>query len=463
MTTPRATRPGVGGELRELVGLALPLCVGHLGHQLMTIVDTALLGHYSGASLAGAGLAGTLLFGVVVLGIGVLMGMDTLIPQSLGAGEPLRARAIFRSGVRLALLVTLPITLVIAAIAVVLPHTPIEPGVAAEASAYLWGRLPSIAPMLLFGAMRSYLQAHHVTRPMVVAVVIANLLNLVGDWVLIFGDRGLEQLGLPAIGLPALGAFGAAIATTLVGLLTLAIMAFAVRSLHRSQDAGDAATRPTPATDHMRSILRLGGPVGLQLVAEVGIFGLTGLLAGTMGRMPAAGHQIALVLASFSFSTALGIGAATSVQVGRAIGAGDSRAGRRAGALGMLTGAGVMGAAALVFLFFPGQLAALFTDDRAVQEAAIPLLRIAAVFQLSDAVQAVSAGALRGVGATRFSFIANVIGHYAIATPFAILLGFTANLGAAGLWWGLSLGLTCVALAQSVRFLQLTARQVARA
>ena len=458
MTPPRAARSPVGGELRELVGLALPLCVGHLGHQFMTIVDTALLGRHGGASLAGAGLAGTLLFAVVVLGIGVLMGMDTLVPQSLGAGEPLRARAIFRSGVRLALLITIPITVAIAAIAVVLPWTPIEPGVAAAASAYLWGRLPGIAPMLLFAAMRSYLQAHHITRPMVFAVVVANLLNLAGDWVLIFGDQGLEQIGLPAVGLPALGAVGAAIATSLVSFFTLAIMMLAVRSLHRSQDAAFAA----PSAGHARSILRLGFPVGLQLVAEVGIFGLIGVLAGTMGRMPAAGNQIALVLASFSFSTALGIGAATSVQVGRAIGAGDTRAGRRAGALGMLTGAGVMGAAAFGFLFFPAELAALFTDDRAVQEAAIPLLRIAAVFQLSDSVQAVSAGALRGVGATRFSFVANVIGHYAIATPVAVLLGFTAGLGAAGLWWGLSLGLTCVALAQAIRFLALTSGEIAR-
>lgn len=462
MTAPRPARSAVGGELRELVGLALPLCVGHLGHQLMTIVDTALLGRYGGASLAGAGLAGTLLFGVAVLGIGVLMGTDTLIPQSLGARETLRARAIFRSGVRVALAVSVPLSLVVAAIALLLPRSSVEPGVAAEASMFLWGRLPGIAPMLLFAAMRSYLQAHHITRPMVIAVVLGNLLNVAGDWILIFGDPGLEQIGLPAIGLRPLGALGASISTTLVGFLTLTVMAVSVRGLHRGQDAA-GADAPAASADHARAIVRLGAPVGLQLVAEVGIFGLIAFLAGTMGRMPAAGNQIALVLASFSFSTALGIGAATSVQVGRAIGAGDTRAGRRAGALGMLTSAGVMGAAALVFLFFPGQLAALFTDERAVQEAAIPLLRIAAVFQLSDSVQAVSAGALRGVGATRFSFVANVIGHYAIATPVAILLGFTAGLGAAGLWWGLSLGLTCVALAQAIRFRALTAGHVERA
>ncbi|HTE55173.1 MAG TPA: MATE family efflux transporter [Kofleriaceae bacterium] len=464
MTRARAARVTVAGELRDLVTLALPLCVGHLGHQFMAIVDTALLGRYGGASLAGAGLAGNLLFAVTVLGIGTIMGMDTLVPQSLGAGDSGRAREIFRSGIRLALIVSLPISAGVAAIALLLPHSGVEPGVAAEGAAFLFGRLPGIMPILLFATMRSYLQAHHVTRPMVIAVVIANVVNFVVDWILIFGDGGLEQLGLPGVGLPALGALGAGISTSAASLGSLAICAAAVRSLHRSQDAELAPARPAASTTgHARAIVRLGGPVGLQLVAEVGIFALTGYLAGTLGRMPAAGHQIALVLASFSFSTAIGIGAATSVQVGRAIGAGDTRAARRAGALGMVTGAGVMGACALCFLLFPRQLAALFTGDRALQDAAIPLLRIAAVFQLSDAVQAVSAGALRGVGATRFSFVANVIGHYAVGFPVAVLLGFALDMGAAGLWWGLSIGLTGVAVAQSIRFGVLTARPVERA
>jgi MATE family multidrug resistance protein len=129
----------------------------------------------------------------------------------------------------------------------------------------------------------------------------------------------------------------------------------------------------------------------------------------------------------------------------------------------MLAGAAIMGTAALVFLFLPRQLAALLTGDPAVEAAAVPLLRIAAVFQLSDAVQAVSAGALGGVGATRFPFVANLLGHYAIGLPISVLFGFSLGMGAAGLWWGLSLGLTGVALAQSARFRRITSRPVARA
>jgi multidrug resistance protein, MATE family len=445
-------------ELGALVGLALPLCLGHLAHQLMFIVDAALLGRYDEASLAGAGLAGNTLFAVTVLGIGTIMGLDTLLPQALGAGEQGRARAQFASGLQLALILTVPISAVVAVFALLLPRSGVEAGVAAEAAVHLYGRLPGIAAMLLYATTRSYLQAHHVIRPIVVAMVVGNVVNGLVAWLFIFGDRGLEWLGLPGVGMPAMGAFGAGLATSLVGWASLLVCWLGVRSLHRSRPAGP----PSRQAGHARAIVRLGAPVGLQLLAEVGIFTLTGFLAGTMGRLPSAAHQVALVLASFSFSIALGIGAATSVQVGRAIGAGDTHAARRAGALGMAVGAGLMGSAGLVFLAFPGQLAALFTDDQAVRAAAIPLLRIAAVFQLSDAIQAVSAGALRGVGATRFTFIANLVGHYAIGFPVAVLLGFSLDMGAAGLWWGLSIGLTGVAIAQSHRFRRLTSRPVAR-
>jgi multidrug resistance protein, MATE family len=121
-----------------------------------------------------------------------------------------------------------------------------------------------------------------------------------------------------------------------------------------------------------------------------------------------------------------------------------------------------MGSAGLFFVLMPRQLAGLFTDDPAVIDTAVPLIQIAAVFQLSDAIQAVSAGALRGAGDTRFSFVANLFGHYAVGLPVAGGLGFAAGLGAAGLWWGLSLGLTAVAAAQSIRFARITTRPIAR-
>jgi MATE family multidrug resistance protein len=270
------------------------------------------------------------------------------------------------------------------------------------------------------------------------------------------GDAGLERIGLPGIGLPAMGAMGAALATSAVNLSSLVVCWIAVDKLERERATGGGD--PVLA----RSIVALGLPIGLQLVAEVGVFALTGILAGTLGKMPAAGHQVALSLASLSFSMAIGVGAATSVRVGRAVGAGDTPAARRAGGQGIVVGATLMGISGLFFILMPRPLAALFTDDRQVIDTAVPLIQIAAVFQLSDAIQAVSAGALRGTGDTRFSFVANLVGHYAVGLPVAAALGFAAHLGAAGLWWGLSLGLTAVAVGQSIRFARRTAQPIAR-
>lgn len=435
-------------DSRAHLVLALPLCIGQLGQQLMALVDTAFLGRYSDAALAGAGVGNSLLFTLAVIGMGAVMGLDTLVPQALGAGAPERARALFRGGVRLAVIVGVPLTGLAAISPGLLDLFGVDAAVAAEGRRYVYGRLPAIVPMLVFTAQRSYLQALGVTRPLVVAMVVANLANVAADSIFIFGDRTLEILGLPALGLPAFGALGAAWSTSVVSVLAAVVGGVAVRAV--SSD-GAASGR-----GHTRQIAWVGAPVSGHLLAEVGIFALTGILAGRLGELPAAAHMVALTIASFSFATAMGMASATSVRVGHAIGAGEPHEARRAGFVGMSLGAVVMGAAGLVFLIAPGPLASLFTDEAPVIAATMPLLRIAALFQLSDAVQAIAAGALRGVGDNRSTFLGNLLGHYGIGLWIAIWLAFGRGHGASGLWWGLSVGLTAVAIGLSLRFARVT-------
>jgi len=302
-----------------------------------------------------------------------------------------------------------------------------------------------------------FLQAHGVTRPLIAAVIAGNVVNALGDWILVFGDRGLRDLGLPAIGLPPLGVIGAALATALVQLVTVLVYAWAVRVVLR-----ELPRVPRPAR-HVRKILRLGVPVGMQLAAEVGAFAIASVLAGRLGQLPADSHTVALNLASFTFSIAIGIGAACAVRVGNAVGAGDHRLARRRGATGLGMGALVMTSSALAFLIIPAELARIVTDDEIVIAATVPLLRVAAVFQLSDGAQAIASGALRGAGDTHAAFLANLVGHYAIGLPIAIVCGFALDMGVTGLWWGLSAGLTATAIGLVVRFWRLTARAIAPA
>jgi len=426
----------VNSELSAQVRLAIPLAAQQLGFQLMGTVDAALLGRYSDSALAAAGIGNNLLFAITSLGWGVVMGLDTVLPQAIGAGRRDDARRALGAGLRLAMLAALICTALVLISPRVLAIAEVPADVARDARVYIDLRAIGIAPFLLSIALRSYLAAHNITRPLVVAIALGNVANALLDLVLIYGAGPI----------PAMGAAGAALATVGVQIAIVAIYFAGARAI----DGGRA--RPRSTRRDLAEIVHYGLPIGGHLFAEIGIFALATVFAAHMGKVPAAAHSIALQLSSFTFSVSVGIGAATSVRVGHAIGAGDRALARRRGMLGMQMGLGVMSCFATVFLLAAGALAGLFTDQRAVVVATIPLLQIAALFQVSDGAQAIAAGALRGIGDNRATFIGNVVGHYGIGLAISLSLGFGAGLGAPGLWWGLSAGLTATALYLVRRF-----------
>ena len=436
-------------ELRQQVELAVPLAAQQMGLMLLGLVDTAILGRYSTDALAGGGVANSLVFGISCIGMGIVMGLDALVPQAIGGGRRGEARWLLADGLRVAILVGLPLSLLVAATPLLLPLAGVEPGVARQAELYVWTRSFGVALFLVQVTLRSFLQAFGVTRPLIVAVVAGNLVNAALDWALVFG--------IPAIGVPALGVVGAALATIAVQILTVVVYAAAARGV-----LGDLP-RVARIPSAVRRIVALGWPVGLQLGAEVGVFALANVLAARMGELPAAAHQVAINLASFTFAMALGVGAAAAVRVGHAVGAGDHVLARGRGHTALGMGMLAMSVGAIAFLSFPAELARLFTDDQAVIDAAVPLLRVAAVFQLSDAAQAIAAGSLRGAGDTRAAFYANVVGHYAVGLPISLVCGFTLGMGATGLWWGLSAGLTATAIGLVLRFRRITSRPIGAA
>ena len=204
----------------------------------------------------------------------------------------------------------------------------------------------------------------------------------------------------------------------------------------------------------------MGIPIGLHFGAEVGVFALAGFLAGRLGADSLAAHQVALTVSSVTFTFAMGIGNAGSVRVGLAVGAGDTPGARRAGLLAFAAGVAFMGCAALTYVLFPRQIVALLTNAPDIAALAVPLFMVAAVFQVSDGLQGVGAGVLRGAGDSRFTFTANVVGHYLVGLPLALFLGFSMRLGILGIWWGLCAGLTAVAAALVWRFLRVSGREI---
>jgi MATE family multidrug resistance protein len=442
-------------ELRELLRLSAPLAAAQAGTNLMGLVDVAVLGRLGAKELAGSALANAIFFTCSVAGMGMVMGVDPLISQAFGAGDRVRARNVLWQGIWLALIVAGVLTLALLGAAAALPYIGAAPELLPPARTFLLIRMLSLVPFMTFFAMRSYLQAQGTTRPLLISMVVANIANFVLDLLLVFGGSRLPDWTGPLQSVPALGVAGAALATVTCTVLQLAIVARAAFSIevpghvdHR-WDSGRIA-----------QAARVGLPLGLQMGAEVGIFALVGVLASRLGTLHLAAHQLVITVASFTFTVALGIAAAGSVRVGHAIGARSVSRTRAAGHMAFLAGAIVMGFSGLMFAFFPRAIARLVTNQENIITAALPLMLVAAVFQLSDGIQATGAGVLRGAGDTKWSFYANLFGHWCIGLPVALFLGFRMGLGIVGLWWGLCAGLTVVAVLLFLRFERLSRGEI---
>lgn len=451
-------------ELRALFWLALPIVAVNLGNTLTGLVDTAVVGRLGEVQLGAVGLGNSVFFVISVLGMGIMLGLDPLISQALGAGQGARARALFGQGIWLAAVVCVPLSLVVLAITARLDLLGIDPENAWHAARYVYWRLPSLLPLLVIGASRTILQALGTTRPMLVSVAVMNLVNVPVTWFLVFGDEALTRFGFGPIGLgEGMGTAGAGLASTLATLVQLGVLLLAVRVQSRQSGASEQpGGRTWPQPTVMGRVLRIGLPIGAMLGLEVGIFAVTSVFMGNLGKLELAAHQVAIMLASTAFMVPMGIGAAAAVRVGRAIGAGDTPATRLAGVAAMVAGGASMLVTAVLFVAAPRTLAALLTTEASTTSASVALLTVAAVFQLSDGLQAIGAGALRGAGDTLFPLIANLVGHWVIGLPIALVLGFTLGLGAEGLWWGLCAGLTAVALSLTLRFLNITSRPIER-
>lgn len=431
-----STPPGTAtpSEWRALLAIAVPVVVVQVGLMLMGVVDTLMVGRVSADALAAVALGNLYVFTILVVAMGTLMALDPLVSQAVGArDEPGVTRAIQR-GLLLGLLLGIVMMLLMA------PATPLlrlfrqPPEIVPAAARYCHVSAAGLIPFLLFVVLRQSLQAIGRLAPIVITIGIANALNVLANWVLIFG------LGP----IPAMGVTGAAIATVISrwsmwGLL----LVLAWRDLHphiAAPDRGAFALRP------LARMLALGLPIGLQQFLEVSAFAAVGLLMGTFGALQVASHQIALNMAALTFMVPLGVGAAASVRVGHAIGAADLGRARRAARLSYVIGAGFMSTTAAVFLLIPVPLAALYTPDRAVIAIAGSLIPIAGVFQVFDGLQAVGAGVLRGLGDTRVPLVAMLSGYWLIGVPVSVGLGFFTGLGPQGLWWGFVAGLASVAV-----------------
>lgn len=436
-------------ELNKLFRLAVPISLAQLGLVAMGLVDTAIIGRLDVDSLAGTAIGRSIVLAASSIGMGIGYALEPLAAQAVGAGDFGRAWSALRTTLLVGALVTIPSVLLTFLTVLALEPLGVEPKLVPIVTDFLIGHAPGLFAFSAYIAGREFLAAHGSALPALIAAAVANLANAILGGLLIHGDNALLYLGLPALGLPQLGALGAGLATSAASVVLAAIVLYAARK-YRPPTVDAAMSKKT--------VLRLGLPIGFQLLAEIGIFSFVALLAGRLGSVAASANQVGFALVNFTFMGAYGIGAATAVRVGNAIGAGESP--RRIGTMGLAMGLSMMAVTATLFALLPTQLVALFTPDADVIQAGAALLSIAAVFQLFDGVQGVASGALRGAGDVRFPFVANLCAHWLVGLPIALLLGFHFEWGVRGLWWGLTTGLVTIAITLVSRFYWLTRKRL---
>ncbi len=427
----------IRNQIRPMLVLALPLILAEVGWMSMGIVDTIMVGHMANPALAiSAAALGQVLYNTIAFGIaGVLLGLDTYLAQSHGAGRFDEANRWLLHGLFLAAGLALALILIIVLAPAFMLHLPIDHAVLTGSVAFLKTLNYGTPALFLYFTLRRYLQAFNHVRPIAVALVTANLINAVGDWLLIFG-HSWGPLHIPALGVP-----GAGLATSVSRCYLALFLIAALWRIERRHRYGLSSMRRHFEPNRIRRLALLGAPAGGQIFVEIGIFGLVTFLIGTMGRLPLAGHEIALNCASFTFMVPFAISAAAAVRVGQAIGRKAPREAAAAGWTAIALGAGVMAVFAAIIFLFPHLIAGSFTRDPAVIAATVPLLVVAAIFQFFDGLQITATGALRGAGNTHAGLIVQIIGYWIIGLPIGYLFAFRLHHGAVGLWLGLCAGL----------------------
>ena len=414
--------------------LAVPVVLAEMGWFAMSIVDTVMVGPLGPAAIGAVGTGSILFMTLMVFGLGILLALDTFVAQSFGAGRVDECHRWLFAGMQLALLLSV-LLMVVAVVGVAwLPAFGFHPDVLRELGPYTRNLVWSAPPLLAYVVFRRYLQAMNLVRPVMIALVAANLMNVFVNWVLIFGN----------LGMPALGVVGAAYATV-ASRVVLAVSLFGV-IVYRERDT-PSGLHDVPIRwegDRVLRLFRLGWPAALQVTLEVGVFAAASALAGRISPLASAANQVVMNIAGFIFMIPFGLGSAAAVRVGQAVGRRDAGGVRRAGWAALGLASTVMLGSAVMFFVMPATLIRIYSSDPSVIEVGIVLLFICSVFQLFDGLQTVATGALRGLGDTRTAMFFNLIGHWLIGLPIGYWLCFRRGWGVAGLWTGLSVGLILI-------------------
>ncbi|MEC3860372.1 MATE family efflux transporter [Mesobacterium sp. TK19101] len=433
------------GHVRAILTLGLPLVGGHLAQFAIGLTDTIMLGWYGAEQLATLSLASSLFFTFFLVGSGFAWAVTPLVASFAAQDDQVMIRRTTRMALWLSglfFLFSMPFLWFANPILQVLGQ---EPQLAEMAQTYLriaaWGLLPALGVMTL----KSYLSALERTQVILWITVLAAIVNGIGNWILIFGNLGAPELGIR----------GAAIASTLTQVVSLAGVVIYAHMVLPEHNLWGRFWRPDP--EMFARVFHLGWPIGLTSLAEVGMFVMSALMMGWLGTIALASHGIAVQLATATFMVHLGVSNASTVRAGNAFGRGDPGHLARGAGVAFAMSVSISLVAIVIFLLMPERLVSLFLDPADPDRAAIialgvGLLVMAALFQLVDGAQVIALGLLRGVQDTQAPMIIAGVAYWGVGLTSSYVCGFVLGWGAVGIWTGLVLGLGVAAVLLNLRF-----------
>lgn len=443
-------------HLKNTLLLAYPVCLSQLGHIMVGVVDTAMVGSidetlvgYSGKTAqAAALLANGLATLVLVFCVGLSYGSTPLIAAADTQKDHLQNRSLLKHGFVVNVLTTVVLVGIMLVCSPVLRLLDQPANVVALAIPFLDVILLSLLPLAIFSAFKQFAEGLSFTRTAMIITLAANGLNILLNYVLINGKWGFEPMGI----------MGSAWASFIARILMAVSMFLYVRYAKQFAVFWEGFSSVKFSWPVMKKLYALGVPAGLQWVFEVGAFSVAAVMLGWIGETEQAAHAVALSVAAITYMVASGIGAAGSVRVGNYVGLRDRAELRRAGFTVFWLAIGFMFVCAILFIVFKDHLPWIFTKELKVAEYGSSLLIIAAFFQLSDGLQVVCLGALRGMKDVKIPTAITLFAYWGVGLPASYVLAFVFGLSVEGVWYGLMIALTAAAVLLFTRFNYLSKR-----
>lgn len=429
---------------RDSLKLAIPVVISQLGHTLVQTSDSIIVGHFAGTTaLAAVSLVNSLFLVPLVIGMGISYGTTPLIAQNNGRGNFAECGRLLSNSFFLNVITGIVLFCAIYfGVILFIDKLHQAPEVVVQAKPYLFLLSLSIIPLMVFSTFKQFAEGLGFTKQAMLVSIWGNILNIVLGIIFVKGLFGVPPMGIKGVGY-----------STLIDRCVMAIVMaiYVFRSPIFKKYLKDFAIRNIDRVRGLQ-IMKIGTPVAMQYVFEVGAFGGAALIIGSIGMIEQAAHQVAISLAAMTYMMASGISSAAAIRSGNYFGSGNHKELRLSAISNYHIVIVFMSCTAIIFTLFNQYLPWIYTSDKTVITIAAQLLIVAAFFQLFDGTQVVGLGVLRGMGDVNVPTIITFISYWIIGLPIAYLLGVHLNLGVMGVWYGLVLGLMASSIMLFLRF-----------